>query len=140
MEKGNYKLVGVINPLGDIPELVFPVFGKDRRLFLQVCELSTIIDSFSEITDVDHMAMIRPLSEIKRPLYGEVDDTYSVGSDQLIAFQSDSDTVFFGNMKSFDDYIKKNPVESDILRDQIESLREDEMRARNRRRNQQRQK
>ena len=125
MEKKSYKLVGSINPLGEIPELVFPVFGRDRKLYLQVCDLTTIIDGFAPITEVNQMAMIRPLSETNA-VFGEVEESYSVGSDQLIGYQTDSDTIFFGNMKSFNEYLKTHPVTTDILSDQVESLRHDD--------------
>ena len=125
MEKSTYQLVGIMNPLGEVPDMVFPVFGKDRRLFLPVCELTTIIDGFSEIKDVDHMAMITPLSQIK-PIYGKVqEEGYSIGSDELIAYQMSPDTVFFGDITSFNTFIEQNPITSELVQDQVDTLNHD---------------
>ena len=124
MEKGSYKLVGIINPFQSTPEVVYPVFLKDNKFFLQVCGLSTKIESFQEVNYEDHLEMIRALAELKTT-YGKVEKEYHVGSEAVIALQRDPQSVFVGNMDSFEKYLKQNPVPKGIAYDQIEVLRQD---------------
>ena len=123
MEKATYQLVGIINPLETSPEIVYPVFLKDNQFFLQVCALSTIIDSFREINYDDHLNMIRPLNDMK--VSGDVLKKRSVGDEAVIALQTDPDSVFLGNMDTFKKYIKKHPIPRGMAYDQIEILKQD---------------
>ena len=55
---------------------------------------------------------------------GEIPKEVSRGSDAVIAFQPNEETIFFGNMSSFRHYLKENPVTDEFIQEQIHSLKQ----------------
>lgn len=93
-----YKLFGAMFLFSTYPNEIYPVFEKDKQLFLQKYEVSTIIDDFVLIGE-EYYPLIQALDP-EKCIKGELKNHYSIGSDCVVGLQLSEDSYFLGNYES----------------------------------------
>ena len=128
MAKEKYNLFGAMFLYPSYPNDIYPVFEKGNQLFLQEYNNSTIIDNFVLI-DEEHYPLILVFDdnyciEGKKCIVGELDDSYSIGSDCVIGLQLSEDSYFLGNFESLMECLNRRnfAIDNQFIREDIEEL------------------
>lgn len=115
----SYKLVGILNLYGVYPDFVYPVFKKDDKYYFQ-CSENCLIKSFKEIKEKFYIQMIKLLDINKETSMTKKE--YSVGEEQIIAFQINKDNFLISNSTDFVPFISNFDTDDHILREEIDSF------------------
>lgn len=113
-DKNKYKLFGMMNMFGFIPDFVYPVFENNGKYYFQNSDNSLEIDSFHEIIGENHIKMIRALTFPINKLL-KIKDYYIVGDEPLVVFQMNENDYFIGTSEEFLEFTKHITIENEML-------------------------
>ena len=113
-----YKLVGTLNKLDVIPELVYPVFENEGQYFLQSPSNPLKIETFDFLFNEEMIKSIHPLrtEELIMPTKKFV---YTEGDDFLYAYQKSEKEIFIGTFHEFQRYVNCIEIEDEFMSREI---------------------
>ena len=113
MENKKYKLVGILNDLNLVPDMVYPIFmdseGKLYWAFTVVTRQDKIIDFnykvFYALPDrfIEKVQLLSNLTVTKE----NVKDEYSLGAEAISCVQTSDNEVYIGSKEKYLEFLKK---------------------------------
>jgi len=119
-----YELMGTMNMFDIAPDFVHPVFESNGKFYFQNSEDGQTIDSFYEIQGEKHLKKIRPLSNSYNMLVA-IKDSYSIGSEPIVAFQVDKNIIYISDVKNFIEFTEDYKPENEIVEQQLSDFKKD---------------
>ena len=94
-----YKLVGVLNLLDVVPEIVYPVFenklDNSKKLFVQ--HKGDPIESFDFLLNKELITHVKPLESFNL-VSPKITKEFKVGDESIIGYQYDDKNLFIGTI------------------------------------------
>lgn len=117
-ESEKYKLVGVINQYGVVPEFVYPVFEQDGNYYIQDGADDFTIDCFELLTDEKSIKSIKPLNDFS-VIYAEKKITFTIGENKLLGFDFGRNYLFLGDYNAFKHYVGNINMSDEFMKIEI---------------------
>lgn len=109
-KRNDYKLIGLINISGNIPNFLIPIFEKNDRYYFQNSENGIKIDSFDEIVDENFLKKVKLFKEYYTK-FVNIKNKYTIDSDVVCAFQPEIDKIFISNLEEIEKFLIDNNYE-----------------------------
>jgi len=117
--EATFKLVGVMNMFGNIPDFVWPVYeSKDGQLFFsEGREKDCTIDGFKKVKP-SALQVVRLFKDGLSTNQFELQEV-TIGSKFIFAFQTSEDAVQLGDYQQMKQYLEDFETEDEILKTEI---------------------
>lgn len=112
-----YKLVGILDLFGVVPNFVYPVFEKNSQYYFLVCDKNfKEIERFEPVKS-SCISKIVFLSNLKTNMFQQTD--FSKNSEPVFAFQLSENEVFIAPISEAANFFEAFKTENSILKKKI---------------------
>lgn len=112
-----YKLVGILDLFGVVPNFVYPVFEKNGQYYFLVCDKNfKEIERFEPVKD-SCVSRIVYLSNLKTNMFQQTD--FSKNSEPIFVFQLSEDEIFVAPISEAASFFETFKTENSILKKKI---------------------
>lgn len=116
----NFRLVGVMNMFGIVPDFVYPIFEKDNQYYFITGDEETLKTEGFEVVKESAIKRIVWLSELKTNEFEPRE--FNKESEPIFAFQVSGTEVYIGVFKEIEDFLQTFETDDRILKKQIKDF------------------